>query len=444
MILTIIFSLGTVVASENIDDASSSGDSYLSIENADNQCLMSNLNTGSNDAQGSVSGLDTVDDEDYSAISGLDSKSEDVQLSDNGNADDELENQNVLNGKNLIKDGSDTTEDTDLSVDMELGDIERNVTGFNQYSFGIPLIINVSVSNGIAKNAKVNITIPDDFEIMSYALNAGTYDSSTGIWDIGDLDSSTIATLTIYTKLTEKGTFDISVNATTDSNDVNLTNNDIQCTITASSKITSNTTRTSDNQGGPQHNPDDNSDPGNGIINVNGDDPNWGDDPFGGNSDSPNIGDNPGNGGNTNQNNGGNSNQNNGQGTNTNNGGNSNQNNGQGTNTNNGGNSNQNNGGNSENNGGGTNTNGDGSSNSGNNNLLKSVDSNILTKATKSFGNTLNNIFNLGSDDNEVSNASLKTVKAINAYDYTQIPIMIFMLFLVALAGIIAYDKIKS
>lgn len=417
LISTILFSLGTVVASENIDDASF--DDALSIAAVENQDNMSSFDAESNYAPGAISDFDT---------------DANVQPSDNKNINGDVNNQNVLNGEDaILKEDSDSssTEGIDLIVDMELGETKPHILGFNNYSFDIPLILTISLNGGIANNVKVYNIIPEDFEYVSSNPNIGTYDSSSGIWDIGELSSSDVATLTIFTKLNKKGTFEILVNATTDSNDVDLSNNDLKCTITADSQVASNTTRTSANQGGGQYEAPPASQDDGGFVNHNVTDNTTG-------NSNQNVG--TGQGQNNNQGSGSHSDG----GTNTNEGGNSNSNVGSDTNSNNGGNSNQN---------GGTNTHG-GNSNAGNsgsgsnsisNGLIKSFDLNVITKSTQYLGNVFKDIFDLDSSSSDkVSKGASKTVEPLYVHDYTQIPILVFALFLFALAGIIGYGKIKS
>ena len=188
LLLAIALSLGTTVASENIDCNASSTDAYSSV---------------------SVESQFPV-------------------LEDSGD--------------NLIGEGSSSNDEVDVSVDMELGDIKRETFAINQMTFEIPLIVTVSVDNGTAHNVKAYLNIPDDFKLLSSNATIGKYDEVTGIWDIGELDSASNATLTILTKLEKSGKYIITVNATTDSNDTDFSNNDIICTITADTRISSNTT----------------------------------------------------------------------------------------------------------------------------------------------------------------------------------------------------------
>lgn len=214
LILTALLLLGSAAASENItNNANSSETTYLSVDSADAGSVNANL---------------PVDE-------------------------DVLENTN----KEIIKDNSanqPSQNTVDLIVDMELGDIEKNTYGINEMSFKVPFIITAKANDGTAKNTKVYVDMPNDFQFISSYATVGTYDYKRGIWNIGDLNEGTDATLTIMTNINVKGTFIVFVNGTTDSNDIDLSNNALRCSIQVTSKITSNTTRTSAQQSETQHN----------------------------------------------------------------------------------------------------------------------------------------------------------------------------------------------
>jgi hypothetical protein len=188
-ILIILFSLGTVVANENVTQESSIDDAY-----------------STND-----------------------------------------ENQDVLDT------GASSDGETDVSVRL---DVENAYDGdkFNQAGSEVPWTVTVQVSRGIAKNTKVYETLSENMEYVSHNLTVGTYAPETGIWDIGDLDSSNNATLTILTKLTSNGRFKNTVNVTTDSNDIDLSNNVCNLAIrSGTGKSTGNITQTTDDANQPQH-----------------------------------------------------------------------------------------------------------------------------------------------------------------------------------------------
>ena len=387
LILTILFSLGTVVASENIDfNTTHSNDAYLAIDIINYQDFTA-LDTNSDDAQDSISDMNIG--------------SSDNQIS----LDDDLNNQKIDKKSPIREASTDSSADgVDLSVDMELGDVEKNITGFNKITFYIPLIITAKVSNGTAYNTKVNISMPENFEYVTHNKTIGEYNPESGIWTIGDFDASGEASLTIFTKLNTKGTFVISVNATTDSNDVNLTNNALDCNIEASTKITSHTTRTSADSGGPQHDIHQGSSSTGGFIVNDTDSPNGGSDSGGngGSNTNGNVGSASSANGNSNGNGGSSFGANSASGT-------------------------------------------DNGASSSANPMLKRVNSNIFSSTVNLISDAVSGIFNQNDNsNNNDSNNSLVSVAAKSVYDYTQVPILIFGLFLVVLLGMLAYDKVKS
>ncbi|MDO5814697.1 MAG: DUF11 domain-containing protein [Methanobrevibacter sp.] len=327
LILTIIFSFGTVMANEDVN-ASSAQDDYLYVDDQSMDCA-----------------------------------NEDILLSDDANHDSDL-----------ICEDSPSDDKADLSVDMELGDMIKKDLGFGKATFEVPMIITAKAINGTAKNVKVNVTMPEFFSYISHAKTVGEYDSESGIWNIGDLTGGANATLTILTNISAKGTHIISVDATTDSMDKVSSNNYLECIIEVNSKITSNTTRTSVIQDPSknranttttsedrktQHDPHQNSAPKSGGR-ITQDDNHQ-------------------------------------------------------------------------------------ESSSSSKNVVKDINPNIFSNAVKSIGGTVEDLLNPDStEDEEDSNGSLSAVKAIGVNDHMQILLLIFALFLIALVGIFAYDKIKS
>ena len=79
----------------------------------------------------------------------------------------------------------------------------------------------VSVINkgpGIAKNVKVFDQLPEGMKFINYTATKGTFDSKTGIWDIGDLEVDQIETLSILTKALTPGEKINKANLTSDTN----------------------------------------------------------------------------------------------------------------------------------------------------------------------------------------------------------------------------------
>lgn len=308
---------------------------------------------------------------------------------------------------------SSSPDETDLTVDMEIGDVRKHTYGINEMSFDVPLIISANAVGGTAKNTQINIIIPDNFEYVSSDSSVGTYDAKSGIWNIGDLKSGTEATLNILTKIATKGKFTIFANGTTDSKDIDQENNALKCDVEVTSKISSNTTHTSAQQNEAQHNshyasmaqsgyrqevnwndmPDRNEqtapdyeepevkpDPQNPDPNID-EDPGKKQDPA---KDPEKREENSQTGENGNE--------------------------GQNTQT----------------------------------SVSKEVNSNILAAAANTLSNAISSIFNTDSVSDNANPFNSKIIKAIKAIDYRTIPILIFALFLIIIICNMGYEKIKS
>ena len=196
VILVIIFSIGTVAASDNV----------------------------TSDADLAVS-LDSIDET---------SVSQDILTSDSS----------TVNENN---------DETDLSVKI---DVKNTFKGnlFNRAGFEVPWTITVNVNGTTALNTRVYENLSENMEYLSHNASAGEYDPVSGIWSVGDLGSSDSASLTIVTKLKTNGTFENSVKAVTDSNDIDLSNNVKSLTIkNGTSKHSSNVTKTSDDNNEAHH-----------------------------------------------------------------------------------------------------------------------------------------------------------------------------------------------
>ncbi len=366
LVLSTLFLLGTVMASENVD------------YNANSSCI-------------SISSID----EEY--FTRPDADCDDV----------EAISSDSINEKPIASPSGDKV---DLSADMELGDVKKNTYGINEMSFDVPLIIHAKVIDGIAKNTKVYIIIPEEFEFLSSSENSGTYNPETKIWDLSDLQSGINATLTIFTKINTKGKFTIYVNATTDSNDTDLTNNDLKCDIEVTSKISSNTTRTSAQQNEAQHNMHYAS-----IAQGANRQINWENlpQPNARNSE-PEINDNPEETPTDEENKGSNEDPTE---TNTEQG--------QGSDDN-------------------IDPNPQDENGESSNSVSKEINTNIFSSAADTISDVISSIFNPDSKSNDGNPFNSKIVKAIAANDYRTIAILIFSLFLIIFICNLGYEKIKS
>ncbi|WP_458403204.1 DUF11 domain-containing protein [Methanobrevibacter sp.] len=357
-----------------------------------------------------IGSTSAIEDADFNATA-----SDEGQISLDSYVNPEVEES--LNSPSDIETEMLTAENCDLSVDAELGDIKKTTFGINEISFDVPLIITAKATGGTAKDVKVHLIIPDEFEFVSYDTDIGFYSSATGIWNIGDLDDH--AKLTIFTKINQKGKYLISANSTTTSDDADLTNNYIGCNIEVTSKISSNVTRTSADRSAPQHTSHyastakgayrgysgedipkpDKTDPQQPINEETDPNKNEETDPGTNEESYPNKNEETGGneqGGQTNNNNNGA---------------------GQGS----------------------TQQGGSGSSNV----LKKGISTSLVSNVFNSLSNTISNILNPDSTPNLDRYSPSRIFKAIQANNYTIIPIMIFALFLVMMAGSYAYEKIR-
>lgn len=292
-----------------------------------------------------------------------------------------------------LSDGlSDEPEEIDLSVRLDVANVYGSDNEFNRAGYEVPWNITVKLNGGTARNVKVKEILSDNMEYVSHNASVGKFDSVSGIWDIGDFIGPNSTVLTIVTKLKSDGKFINTVNATTDSADIDSSNN--FCTLyikSGTSKSTSNTTETTSDKNKPQHNLHYASGAGNSGLGVTRETPK---------TDS--------NSGSKNGNSKSRPNKN---------------------------------------------SKSDSVSKSLTKNSLETslgavksfadtmlTDDQSLDEAEDSQNSTTLN----GENSNLKSTSSSSHVDAVFVYDYTTIPILIFALFLVALVAIVGYDKIKS
>ena len=87
-----------------------------------------------------------------------------------------------------------------------------------------------------ATNVKAIDRLSKSLKYLSYTSTKGTYNPSTGEWNIGDLNAGETATLTLTTKLLALGKITNSVSVTSNEKDVNKTNNYANFTVKAVNK----------------------------------------------------------------------------------------------------------------------------------------------------------------------------------------------------------------
>ena len=144
--------------------------------------------------------------------------------------------------------------DVDVSVRIDVKNVyDDDNDKFNQPGFTVPWNVTVKVTGGTAHNVKVYPTLSDNMEFLSASATAGEFNRTSGVWDVGDLTGSAI--LTIVTKLKSGSKFTLAADATTDSNDIKMSNNHKSLYIkSGQSKSTSNITETTDGKTGATYN----------------------------------------------------------------------------------------------------------------------------------------------------------------------------------------------
>ena len=162
----------------------------------------------------------------------------------------------------------------DLKVKI---DVNTSYDGkaYNTEGLEVPWTITVKSLSGNARNVMVRETLSSNLQYISHNLTKGTYDSSRGIWTVGELEDSQSVSLTIITKLLSNGTFTNTVKVEPTTLDLDKSNNEATLSIeTGEEDEGSHTTETTDDKN--KYNADDHygSEGGSGVVerqNVGGD-----------------------------------------------------------------------------------------------------------------------------------------------------------------------------
>ena len=162
----------------------------------------------------------------------------------------------------------------DLKVKI---DVNTSYDGkaYNTEGLEVPWTITVKSLSGNARNVMVRETLSSNLQYISHNLTKGTYDSSRGIWTVGELEDSQSVSLTIITKLLSNGTFTNTVKVEPTTLDLDKSNNEATLSIeTGEEDSGSHTTETTDDKN--KYNADDHygSEGGSGVVerqNVGGD-----------------------------------------------------------------------------------------------------------------------------------------------------------------------------
>lgn len=98
-------------------------------------------------------------------------------------------------------------------------------------------------NNGISNSANtlVNALIPSGYTYISSVASAGTYDNTTGVWNIGTLNNAASATLTITVKANDTGSYAFTSTISGDNADNDTTNNSATTTTTPTACVVTNT-----------------------------------------------------------------------------------------------------------------------------------------------------------------------------------------------------------
>ena len=154
----------------------------------------------------------------------------------------------------------------DLKVKI---DVNTSYDGkaYNTEGLEVPWTITVKSLSGNARNVIVRETLSSNLQYISHNLTKGAYDSSRGIWTVGELEDSQSVSLTIITKLLSNGTFTNTVKVEPTTLDLDKSNNEATLSIeTGEEDSGSHTTETTDDKN--KYNADDHygSEGGSGVV----------------------------------------------------------------------------------------------------------------------------------------------------------------------------------
>lgn len=105
----------------------------------------------------------------------------------------------------------------------------------NPVTVGEEITYTIMVRNNgpdTAQNVRVIDILPEGIEFMDYTATVGTYDPSTGMWTIGDLEDGQTATLTIKAKAIRSGVFNNVAVVSSDTYDPDMDNSEATASLT--------------------------------------------------------------------------------------------------------------------------------------------------------------------------------------------------------------------
>ena len=152
----------------------------------------------------------------------------------------------ITNFASVINSDKKAANDTNI-VPINVIDLAVNKTANHQnktYNYGdnVEYVIEI-VNNG--PDASTDVVVKDIWPAngLKFITSTGTYNPATGIWNVGELGSNEIATLTITAKTTAVGKFENKVSVNGTGYDSNLSNNNASVNITVPDCVILNITK---------------------------------------------------------------------------------------------------------------------------------------------------------------------------------------------------------
>lgn len=208
-------SMSVVSTSELADSISASPDSD-SVSISD-----SNLDDSEDLGDGEIM---TADDEpaDDSSNAAVDNSADDQKSADDKDSSKDKESSDASTN------GADDSSDCNLTITKE-GDKKVEVGDTVTWK------ITVKNSGNTAENVSVKEKLPKNFELVLANASKGTFNEQNSSWEIGDLNKSESATLTIKAKAKKEGNYTNEVSLLTDSNNINK-NTTVKADVEVTSK----------------------------------------------------------------------------------------------------------------------------------------------------------------------------------------------------------------
>ena len=124
-----------------------------------------------------------------------------------------------------------TTVDPEADLVITVNPSATKVTVGDKVEYEITVVNNGPDS---ATNTRAYIHVPDSLKLIGFKPSKGTYDPTTGIWNIGDLAPGEKVTLILQTEALKSGIVVVKGNVTSDTYDPNTSNNNDTAVINVS------------------------------------------------------------------------------------------------------------------------------------------------------------------------------------------------------------------